>query len=59
MTKHTPIPQTVTPAKTSEPDCHTYDARALLEGGQRAWIRLDDQMYVLRITRANKLILTK
>ncbi|MAY88823.1 MAG: hemin uptake protein HemP [Pseudooceanicola sp.] len=37
----------------------THDAVELTNGGQLANIRLDDQMYVLRITRAGKLILTK
>lgn len=36
-----------------------YEATALTEGGPVARIRLDDQLYVLRITRAGKLILTK
>ncbi|MBV7393778.1 hemin uptake protein HemP [Mameliella sediminis] len=36
-----------------------YDARDLTEGGDLARIRLADQLYVLRITRAGKLILTK
>ena len=36
----------------------THDA-VELTNGQLANIRLDDQMYVLRITRAGKLILTK
>ncbi|MEC7256686.1 hemin uptake protein HemP [Arenibacterium halophilum] len=37
----------------------THDAVELTNGGSLANIRLDDQMYVLRITRAGKLILTK
>jgi len=36
-----------------------YDARALTEGGDLAQIKLEDQLYTLRITRAGKLILTK
>ncbi|WP_323769845.1 hemin uptake protein HemP [Antarctobacter sp.] len=36
-----------------------YDARELTEGGDLARIRLADQLYTLRITRAGKLILTK
>ncbi|WP_305971092.1 MULTISPECIES: hemin uptake protein HemP [unclassified Mameliella] len=36
-----------------------YDARDLTEGGDLARIRLADQLYILRITRAGKLILTK
>lgn len=38
---------------------NTYDARALVQDRAFARIRLDDQSYVLRITRAEKLILTK
>lgn len=36
-----------------------HDARTLTGGGDQAQIRLDDQTYTLRITRAGKLILTK
>ena len=36
-----------------------YDARDLIKQGDQANIILDDQIYVLRITRAGKLILTK
>lgn len=36
-----------------------HDARILTEGGQLAQILLDGQVYVLRITKAGKLILTK
>lgn len=36
-----------------------HEATDLTEGGPVAQIRLDDQLYVLRITRAGKLILTK
>ncbi|WP_089278025.1 hemin uptake protein HemP [Antarctobacter heliothermus] len=36
-----------------------YDARTLTDGGGLARIRLADQVYTLRITRAGKLILTK
>ena len=37
----------------------TYDARDLIPQGNQAHVLLDDQTYVLRITRAGKLILTK
>ncbi|PJI84412.1 hemin uptake protein hemP [Yoonia maricola] len=37
----------------------SYDARELIKDGDQAHIILDDQVYVLRITRAGKLILTK
>jgi len=36
-----------------------HDARVLTGGGQTATIVLDGQRYILRITRAGKLILTK
>ena len=36
-----------------------HDALALTSGGNVAHITLNDQLYVLRITRAGKLILTK
>ena len=36
-----------------------YDALDLTKGGGLAQIKLDDQLYTLRITRAEKLILTK
>lgn len=36
-----------------------YDATDLTKGGDLAKIKLEDQLYTLRITRAGKLILTK
>ena len=42
-----------------ETDRPTHDARELTDGGTQAWIRLDDKLYALKITRAGKLILTK
>lgn len=36
-----------------------YDAHDLTKGGDLAQIKLEDQLYTLRITRAGKLILTK
>ena len=36
-----------------------HDARSLTEGGMLARIALDGQTYLLRITRAGKLVLTK
>lgn len=36
-----------------------HDARDLTDGAIQARIVLDEQVYTLRITRANKLILTK
>ena len=40
-------------------DMPVHDARTLITRGVQACIQLDDQTYFLRITRANKLILTK
>ena len=36
-----------------------YEASDLTKGGDLARIKLEDQLYTLRITRAGKLILTK
>lgn len=36
-----------------------YEATDLTKGGELARIKLQDQIYTLRITRAGKLILTK
>ncbi|WP_299615082.1 hemin uptake protein HemP [uncultured Tateyamaria sp.] len=36
-----------------------YEATDLTKGGDMARIKLGDQIYTLRITRAGKLILTK
>ena len=36
-----------------------YEATDLTQGGELARIKLEDQLYTLRITRAGKLILTK
>lgn len=36
-----------------------HQAEAPCDGGQRAEITLGDQVYLLRVTRAGKLILTK
>lgn len=43
----------------SHDDCPLYDVRALITEGGLAKLMLDGQTYVLRITRAGKLILTK
>ncbi|MEO0390562.1 MAG: hemin uptake protein HemP [Pseudomonadota bacterium] len=43
----------------AQPDVLTYDARALIPHGSQVSIILDGTRYVLRITRAGKLILTK
>jgi hemin uptake protein HemP len=41
------------------PTLPLYDAQDLTQDGDLAQIRLDEQIYTLRITRAGKLILTK
>jgi hemin uptake protein HemP len=48
--------QTTPPPQDAVP---VYDARDLTHGGTLARIKLDDQLYTLRVTRAGKLILTK
>ncbi|WP_420821358.1 hemin uptake protein HemP [Pseudooceanicola aestuarii] len=58
MTSPQPTPQTTPqPQATDAPPRHI--AQNLTEGGQLAHILHGDQTYVLRITRAGKLILTK
>lgn len=47
------------PEAKAVPTLPTYDARDLIKEGSQIGIVLDDQHYVLRITRAGKLILTK
>lgn len=42
-----------------EPEIPAYDARRLTHDNGQARIVLDGKVYSLRITRANKLILTK
>ncbi len=44
---------------TSAQTVPSWSAEDLTQGGQTARIRLGDAEYVLRITRASKLILTK
>lgn len=47
-------------AAPNEPEtAPVHDARSLTQGGILARITLDGQTYLLRITRAGKLILTK
>lgn len=46
------------PARPAE-SLPVYDATDLTKGGGLARIKLEDQLYTLRITRAGKLILTK
>lgn len=47
------------PEPKQAPAVPTYDARDLIKDGQQVSIVLDEQTYVLRITRSGKLILTK
>jgi hemin uptake protein HemP len=53
------LQQMVTTTESSPRKLPQYDARDLIETGDQANIILDNQVYVLRITRAGKLILTK
>ena len=48
-----------TPSVTDSNVQPQYDARDLVRSGTTATIMLDEQTYILRITRAGKLILTK
>ena len=52
------IAKEVEPRMTIE-TAPVYEAKQLTKGGDLAKIKLRDQLYVLRITRAEKLILTK
>ena len=45
------------PVRWTKPPTHA--AEDLTHGGKQAWIEHSGQIYVLRITRAGKLILTK
>ncbi|MBL4812871.1 MAG: hemin uptake protein HemP [Rhodobacteraceae bacterium] len=45
--------------ETASADLPAHDARVLTGDSGRANINLDGQEYILRITRAGKLILTK
>jgi hemin uptake protein HemP len=49
----------VRPAPRPAPPRPIHDARVLTAGGNEAEILLDGVRYVLRITRQDKLILTK
>ncbi|TQM91670.1 hemin uptake protein HemP [Roseinatronobacter monicus] len=51
------VPSPNRPCPTESIPVHS--AEGLTEGGATAHIRLDGQVYTLRITRTNKLILTK
>ncbi|MEM8576690.1 MAG: hemin uptake protein HemP [Pseudomonadota bacterium] len=46
-------------APPEKPEMDTFDARELIKDGHQVAIVLDDTRYVLRITRAGKLILNK
>lgn len=52
-------PEPMPDAPAAPPRPASYDARALTLGGNTAEIRLDGRVYTLRITHAEKLILTK
>lgn len=50
------VQQATARAKDAPP---VYEVSDLTKGGDLAHIKLEDQLYTLRITRAGKLILTK
>ncbi len=50
-----PLPSTV----AAPVELPAYDVRDIVQGGDQARLILDGQTYLLRITRAGKLILTK
>jgi len=53
------MPLRASPAASATIAQPHYDARELIGEGSTALIALDGQIYVLRITRSGKLILTK
>lgn len=55
----TPTPHDASPAKAQEESTPAYFADDLTRDGKLAFICHQDQVYTLRITRADKLILTK
>ncbi|EAQ04697.1 hypothetical protein OB2597_05425 [Pseudooceanicola batsensis HTCC2597] len=55
LMQHVPAPESCNEADGTV----TYDAEALIPNGVKAQIVLGGQTYILRITRAGKLILTK
>jgi hemin uptake protein HemP len=57
MRETSPLPDQIDPAKTGLPRC--FDARELLGPDGRAGLVLDGTLYILRLTRSGKLILTK
>lgn len=58
MSSASPLPKPATAPRLAE-HIPCYDARDMLGDSPQARITLDNQSYVLRITRAGKLILTK
>lgn len=52
-------PEEIKPTDAHVNPVATFDARELVKNGTQARIVLDGQLYILRITRAGKLILTK
>ena len=51
-------PLTITTQPKAE-ELPAYDVHEIVQGGDQARLILDGQTYLLRITRAGKLILTK
>ena len=56
----TVVPRPMEPSSAAAAEVPpTYEAHALLAGGTRARIVLEDRAYTLSLTRAGKLILTR
>ncbi|MFQ6553042.1 hemin uptake protein HemP [Aestuariibius insulae] len=53
------IPTAPAPKPATQASTGTYNARDLIADGVQTTIQLDEKTYVLRITKAGKLILTK
>jgi len=57
MNMMTPVDNAI--RTTEDLKLDAYNARGLVKNGTQTAIVLDQQVYILRITRAGKLILTK
>lgn len=53
------LQKVITNPASAVQQCPCYNARDMIKDGNQAHITLDGQIYILRITRAGKLILTK
>ncbi|MEM8790545.1 MAG: hemin uptake protein HemP [Pseudomonadota bacterium] len=57
--KHEIIFNRTRPLERPQPAAPQYTAEDLTEGGRKAHITLNDQIYTLQITKQGKLLLTK